>query len=66
MDQMEIKARIDQNNQMIEEMTQINVFVLNNMVADLLEENKYLQSKCKHKFENGFCIYCYKMQGEEE
>lgn len=57
---LEIKKRIDENNKIIESLISPNIFSLNNTIADLLSENKQLQSECKHEFEDGFCIYCYK------
>ena len=58
-----IKQRIDANNALIEKNLFVNTFTLNNIVADILVENKKLQEKCPHEFdEDGFCIYCYKMK----
>lgn len=63
MNNLEIKKKIDSNNKLIEELLSPNQFTLNNTIANILKENKELQSQCQHEFENGFCIYCYK---EEE
>ncbi|MBQ6629822.1 MAG: hypothetical protein IJH65_13535 [Methanobrevibacter sp.] len=60
----EIKKLIDANNATIEQILKPNQFTLNNIVAQLLNENKMLQTQCPHKFEDGYCIYCYK--GEEK
>lgn len=60
---MYIKQRIDANNALIEKNLFVNTFTLNNIVADILVENKKLQEECPHEFdEDGFCIYCYKMK----
>lgn len=59
----EIKKLIDANNATIEQILKPNQFTLNNIVAQLLNENKMLQTQCPHKFEDGYCIYCCK---EEE
>lgn len=60
---MRIKQRIDANNALIEKNLFVNTFTLNNIVADILVENKKLQEECPHEFdEDGFCIYCYKMK----
>lgn len=60
---MYIKQRIDANNALIEKNLFVNTFTLNNIVADILVENKKLQEECPHEFdEEGFCIYCYKMK----
>ena len=65
MTSIEIKQRIDENNKTIQAAFQPNNFMLNNMVRDLLNENKALQDQCKHEFdEDDFCIFCYKMKGE--
>ncbi len=60
---LDIKAKIDENNRIIESLLRPNQFILNNTIADLLRENVKLQKHCPHKFEDGFCIYCY---GEEK
>ena len=56
----EIKEKIDFNNKLIRDMFNPNQFTLNNTVRELLEENAKLQQKCKHEYEDGYCIYCYK------
>lgn len=56
----EIKEKIDFNNMLLESILTPNKFTLNNTVADLLRENDELQKQCTHKFEDGYCIYCYK------
>lgn len=63
MNNFEIKQRIDQNNKVIQELLTPSSFVLNNTISELLKENEELQKQCKHEFEDGYCIYCYK---EEE
>ena len=60
---LEIKRKIDENNKIIESLMTPNIFSLNNTIAELLEENRELQSHCSHEFDQGYCIYCYK---EEE
>jgi len=58
--ELEIKQRIDENNKIIEVLLTPNQFTLNNTVAKLLKENQQLQNECKHDFQDGYCIYCYK------
>ena len=58
----EIKKLIDENNKLIEQSLTPNIWTLNNSVAELLEENKRLQKECSHEYENGACIYCYKLK----
>lgn len=65
MNNAEIRQRIDLNNKIISQTIQPNFFTLNNTVADLLEENRQLQAQCRHEFENGYCIYCDKMEEGE-
>ena len=60
MTNLEIKGKIDINNQIIENILNPNQFVLNNVIADLLKENSELQEQCTHNFVEGFCEYCYK------
>lgn len=62
---LDIKRQIDLNNKLIEEMLKPNQFTLNNTVASLLLENDSLQQQCPHEFEDGYCIYCYKMEEEK-
>ena len=64
MNELEIKKRIDQNNDLIEKMISPNIFTLNNTVAQLLKENEILQSQCEHEFEDGYCIFCYKEESQ--
>ena len=65
MNNAEIRQRIDLNNKLIAQSMQPSSFTLNNTIAQLLEENRQLQSQCKHEFEDGFCIYCDKMEEGE-
>ena len=60
--QVQIKEKIDENNRIIESLLQPNQFTLNNTIAELLNENRELQNQCKHDFQDGYCIYCYKEQ----
>lgn len=57
---LEIKKKIDENNKLIESLISPNIFTLNNTVAELLKENEILSKHCPHKYEDGYCIYCYK------
>lgn len=59
---LEIKEKIDFNNDLIEKLMRPNQFTLNNTVSQLLMENRELQDGCDHKFEDGYCIYCYKSE----
>lgn len=58
MNNIEIRKKIDYNNKLIEELLSPNVFVLNNTVKKLLEENEEIRKKCSHIFSDGYCIYC--------
>lgn len=58
----EIKKLIDENNKLIEQSLTPNIWTLNNTVAEILEANKKLQEECPHKYEDGACIYCYKLE----
>lgn len=62
MDNLQIKEQIERNNKEIESIMTPELFVLNERVRDLIEENFELQSQCTHCFEDGICIYC----GKEE
>ena len=61
---IDIKRKIDLNNQLIEQALRPNQFTLNNTVMGLMLEIDELQKQCPHEFEDGYCIYCYK--GEHE
>ena len=62
MTQLQIKEKIDTNNKILETLMTPNVFTLNNAVSELLKENAELQAICEHSYEDGYCIYCYKME----
>ena len=62
--QSEIKEQIDNYNKMIESCFYPNKFTLNNDIVEITEKVKELQSVCEHQFENGYCIYCYKSEGD--
>lgn len=58
----EIKKKIDENNNEIQNLINGN-FVLNKDILRLLDENKKLREACKHEYVHGICKYCY--SGEE-
>lgn len=64
MTQLEIKQKIESNNQIIESLFTPNQFTLNNTVRKLLAENAELQKQCQHQYDSGYCIYCYKEENE--
>lgn len=58
----EIKAKIAENNKIIEENK--SFFVLNLRVRKAMDSNKKLRAICKHNFEEGKCIYCDQLEAE--
>ena len=60
---LEIFARVKSNKKKIEDLLDYSTFVLNPEIVRLEEENKALQSMCKHEFVQGICKFCDK---EEE
>lgn len=60
---LEIFARVKSNKKKIEDLLDYSTFVLNPEIVRLEEENKALQSMCKHEFIQGTCKFCDK---EEE
>lgn len=58
MTQMEIRRKIDENNKLIKDAFSPNQFTLNNVIANLLAENKELQNQCQHHFVDGYCEFC--------
>lgn len=66
MTNLEIRRKIDANNALIEKILKPNTFTLNNVVSNLLEENRNLQLKCQHELdEDGFCIWC-DLEGKDD
>lgn len=64
---IEIRKKIDENNKRISELLSPCTFILNNTVGELISENRKLQEKCNHEFdEDGFCVYCDKLKEGEE
>ena len=61
---IQIKEKIDHYNELIEKCFYPNKFTLNNCIVEMTEEIKKLQTICSHEFENGYCIYCYKSEGD--
>lgn len=60
MNGIEIRKKILENNKIIAEQPH-NIFVLNQKIQQLLDENRQLQNICPHEFDElGFCIYCDK------
>lgn len=55
---MEIRRKIDENNKIIRESFSPNQFTLNNIIANLLAENRKLQDQCQHHFVDGYCEFC--------
>ena len=62
---IEIKNKIDFLNKQNSELLNPNIFTLNNTIKDNLLEIDKLQQICKHDFQDGFCIYCYKQEDNE-
>ena len=62
---LDIKNQIDLINKQIEEKVGVAQFTLNSDVAGLLLEIDALQERCPHEFNDGYCIYCYKMEGRK-
>lgn len=57
---LEVRKKIIANNKLIAEQPH-NIFVLNQKIQELLDENRRLQEQCPHEYdETGFCIYCDK------
>ena len=64
MTNLEIKQKIDSNNELIEQLLSPNVFTLNTTIMKLLEENRKFQAQCNHNFVDGYCEYCYAEEQE--
>lgn len=62
----QIKLEIEKKNRQIREMIMPSFFSLNNGVQVLMNEIKDLQSQCPHNYEDGFCVYCNKIESQED
>lgn len=63
----QIKLRIEELNSQIREMIMPSFYTLNNGVQDLMNEIKNLQLQCPHEWdEDGFCVYCNKINPKED
>ena len=58
MTQYQIYQKIQENNALIKKSVQSDTFVLNEAVVKLLDENRALQKKCHHEFEDKTCKWC--------
>ena len=56
------KERIDFLNKQIEQFLAPNKFTLNNVILDIQKEIWELQNSCNHKYNEGYCEYCYKAE----
>lgn len=56
------KERIDFLNKQIEQFLTPNKFTLNNVILDIQKEIWELQNSCNHKYNEGYCEYCYKAE----
>lgn len=54
----EIKKKINFNNQEIQKILDPSIFIFQPEVQELLKENEYLRTMCKHSYKDGVCIYC--------
>ena len=57
-----IRESIDKQKQRIKEITDVHNFVLNQEVANAINEIKKLQNECPHEFHNKQCIFCDKVE----
>lgn len=55
---LEIRKRIDECNEKIEEVFNPTQFVLNSETVELMEEIAKLQLQCEHNFVDGVCEFC--------
>lgn len=65
MTNLEIKQKIDCNNELISQLVAPGVFILNKDILNLLEENRKLRAQCSHHFVDGFCEFCYESEEVE-
>ena len=60
----EIKSKIDQLNQQLEEAMDPTTFVLNPTAVTIFREIEKLRHECKHSIVNGECEYCGWRKGD--
>lgn len=59
---MKIKRQIDALNESRQSsfnISNVDIFVLDDNAVRYFEKLEELQSQCPHKFEDNICIYCY-------
>lgn len=66
MNNIEIRQEIDRLTAMLEEIISPSKFTLNNLVVEISTQIESIQSQCQHEFQDGFCIYCDKMNPEND
>lgn len=62
----EIKAQIDELRWQLEEAIVPGMFTLNPEVVRINNEIETLQNKCKHRYIEGQCEFCYHLEGNNE
>ena len=62
----EIKQRIDELCQQLEEVLTPGMFTLNPEVTKINNEIRALQAQCEHHYVEGQCEFCYHLEGVNE
>lgn len=60
MNGLEIRKKIDKNNELIRKY--LDTFVLSMEIQELYKENDKLREQCPHSFLMGKCVYCDKFE----
>ena len=58
----QIKAKVNYNNQKIQELLDPSIFILQPEVMAYMEDNTFLQSQCSHEYVDGVCTICGKAE----
>ena len=58
----EIKINIHNLETELEEIIMADVFILNKKIVNINSKIEELQKQCEHKYENGMCVHCHKVE----
>jgi peptidoglycan hydrolase CwlO-like protein len=60
----EIETEIKNLEKELEDVIMADIFVLNNKIANINDKITSLQEQCEHKYENGTCVHCHKVENK--
>ena len=60
----EIEINIHNLETELEEVIMADVFILNEKITNINNKIEEFQKQCEHKYENGMCVYCHKVENK--